>query len=286
MKTYLVMNPPFKIGRKLYKKYARKFDKDVWLQFYKQSSIGLLCNKFELGITWEDGTTNFVLDNKLMIVYNDKEDKNIISSDEFNSHELYCKINDFNDKNYKIIDKDNFETGEKFSKIRIDFKNGRITLVENYDLEAFKRSLRYGKIKKCSMYKDKVVAVPSHLITEEIKDLIKTYESHQLEIKRKAFSISGSNGGSKENGQFFTPSCLADKLVSYLGKHEDNIRIIDLCCGNGALLEAAVRAGFNKDLMIGYDIDKNCIDYCNANGFRAAVKDTLKDEINDYYKLD
>ena len=267
----LINNPPFRWQTRIYRKYANRFKEDIWI-LHKANSLksGLYANQlYDFRFTDTENNTqiahNFGSGNSLKF--------NELDSD-------YMEVLDFVEKNKRPldIDKDNLKY---LLFISIMFSKCKIIKVERLPDNKTELKERIEEVQRMITIGDKIFKC---LIFDNIDDLNywKTKAENYMKnnpYEHKPFTYTDSHNGSKINGQFFTPDSKADLLFSYLKTVDKDDLIVDICCGNGALLKAAERAGHPKENLLGYDIDNECIEQLKRDGYRAECKDVLLTDV-------
>ena len=267
----LINNPPFRWQTRIYRKYANRFKEDIWiLHNAKSLKNGLYANQlYDFRFTDTENNTQ--------IAHNFGSD-NVVKFNELDSD--YMEVLDFVEKNKRPldIDKDNLKY---LLFISIMFSKCKIRRVEHLSSNKADLTERMKKAQRGITIGDKIFKC---LIFDNIDDLNywKTKAENYMKnnpYEHKPFTYTDSHNGSKINGQFFTPDSKADLLFSYLKTVDKDDLIVDICCGNGALLKAAERAGHPKENLLGYDIDNECIEQLKRDGYRAECKDILLTDV-------
>ncbi len=78
-----------------------------------------------------------------------------------------------------------------------------------------------------------------------------------------------------DEDSYLMESVLMEKLPELVLK-KPSLKFLEIGCGSGIQLKAALNAGVKKENILGTDINKNAVDYCRKEGFNCIESDLFK----------
>ena len=74
---------------------------------------------------------------------------------------------------------------------------------------------------------------------------------------------------------YLLEDCLKEKIPSLIKENRD-LKFLEIGCGSGVLLNAALNSGIKKENILGVDINPDAVAHCSKLGFNSLVSDLFE----------